>query len=197
MGCTLPKSTVPIYSKSTRRVTCSGLFGGHVWFMKWVWCPMHSSLRFMKLPEEGGFYSTMKSCGSVRWNGGKEGTCIRISKGSKQTICENITFTCDCFFFKANTISSLVECTWTLKNVIIDQNLCSWQKLHPKTNLSQPSLRSIKWHIWHFYVPRDVFTNTMFQAWLQEMPSKSPWTWMWMRAKCIACPGCPCQEQCY
>ena len=37
----------------------------------------------------------------------------------KHSIRENITFICDLFFFKANSLSSLVECTWTLERVVV------------------------------------------------------------------------------
>ena len=65
------------------------------------------------------------------------------------------------FFFKADLVSSLVECTWTLEKVLVGKNSCSWQKLPSKTDSSQPSLHSRKRHIWHFYVLCDVFTNTI------------------------------------
>jgi len=70
-------------------------------------------------------------------------------------------------FFKVDSISSLVECTWTLVNhlsilplfvqVVVDKNLCSWQKLSPKINSSRPFLHSRKWRIWQFYVSCENF----------------------------------------
>lgn len=79
----------------------------------------------------------------------------------KHSIREIVTFTIDPFFFKANPVSSLVGCTWTLKEIVVGKNLCSWQKLSPNTNSSQPSLYPRKQHMWHFYMPCDVLTNNM------------------------------------
>lgn len=64
-------------------------------------------------------------------------------------------------FFKADLIFSLVECIWTLKKVVVDKNLCSWQKLPSRTNSNRLSLHSKKRHILYFSVPCDIFMNAM------------------------------------
>ena len=60
------------------------------------------------------------------------------------------------FFFKVDSNFSVVECTWTLRKVVVGKS-CLQSPIQ-----ANPSLYSWKWHTWHFYMPSDIFIITMF-----------------------------------
>lgn len=60
------------------------------------------------------------------------------------------------FPFEANSIFTLVECTWTLKEIRVDKNMCSWQKCPQKTKphflaFENTTCMTVLHAMWHFH----------------------------------------------
>jgi hypothetical protein len=63
----------------------------------------------------------------------------KVFPSLKHNTCENVTFTCDVFLSKADSVSSLVKCTWTLKRLVVGKN---WGTLKSPHELSGCQIRA-------------------------------------------------------